>query len=67
MNDQKKRFYKRGIEALKSRWQKCVDIEVDLILKNKFLRKISYVHVKLTTYYSALVYCINVLVRRGKL
>jgi len=35
LNDQKKSFYKSGKEALKSRWQKCVDIQVDLILKKK--------------------------------
>ena len=33
LNDQEKEFYKSGIEALKHRWQKCIDKEGDYVEK----------------------------------
>ena len=56
LNGQEKDFFKSGIEALKHRWQKCIDTE-GIMLKNNATGSPKFIpfNTRLTTYQSALV------------
>ena len=56
LNGQEKDFFKSGIEALKHRWQKRIYTEEDYVEKNAICPpKFKPLHMRLTTYQSALV------------